>query len=194
MEANSYLVWDDKKKEAVIIDPGDDADFIIQTILSRELTPKAIVATHGHFDHTMAVLELKLAFRIPFYMHKEDEFLLKRIDRTAKHFVAFDPGPPPDVEIYLKNKSHLSIGGMEFEIIHTPGHTPGSVCLHLINEKSVFVGDLIFADGHIGRSDFSYSDKNELLLSINKIKNLPKTTTVYPGHGEAFIIEDITLE
>lgn len=188
MEANSYLVWEGKKKEAIILDPGDDADFIIQTILTREVTPKAIIATHGHFDHTMAVLELKLAFKVPFYMHKEDEFLLERIESTAKHFINFDPGPPPEVDIYLKDKSKLSIGGIQFEAIHTPGHTPGSICLYLKRENALFVGDLVFADGYVGRTDFSYSDKTDLINSIAKIRSLPKETTLYPGHGEEFQI------
>lgn len=185
MDENCYIVWDKDTKEAIIIDPGDDSDYIIENINKEDLTPRAIIATHGHFDHTMAVLPLKLSFNIPFYMHKEDGFLLKRIEKTAKHFVDFDPGPPPKVDIFLTDKATISIGKIRFSIIHTPGHTPGSVCLHFKDEKIIFVGDLIFADGYVGRTDFKYGDKIKLSESINK---LPDNITVYPGHGEEFTL------
>lgn len=190
MQENCYLVWGTSTKEAIIIDPGDDADYIISILQSNELIPQAIIATHGHFDHTMAVLELKLAFNIPFYLHKDDEFLVSRVESTAKHFVNFDPGPPPKVDVYLKNNSSLIIGDININVIHTPGHTPGGVCLYMKEEKVAFVGDLVFSDGYVGRTDFSYSDKTALAESINKIKSLPKGTTLYPGHGEEFQMEN----
>jgi glyoxylase-like metal-dependent hydrolase (beta-lactamase superfamily II) len=208
MQSNCYLVWD-SQKNAIIIDPGDDADYIMQNIRDLEIVPKALVATHGHFDHLMATLELKLAYNIPFYIHKKDDFLLERMDKTAMHFLNFDPGPPPEVDVYLKNNSILKFPAyanrnngetsppLSLKIIHTPGHTPGSVCIH-INSHShprdvkgshlgskglVFCGDLIFVDG-VGRTDFSYSNKKGLLKSIKKIMKLPKDTIIYPGHGE----------
>jgi len=187
MQENCYLVWDETTKEVIIIDPGDDADFIVSRVQSNELKPLAIIATHGHFDHTMAVLELKLLFNIPFYMSKDDVFLLERIESTSKHFVNFDPGPPPEIDFYLQNNSLLKIGDLEFKVMIIPGHTPGSTALYLKDAKAVFTGDLMFSDG-VGRTDFSYSDKNELLNSIAKIKKLPSGTTAYPGHGNEFII------
>lgn len=188
MQENCYVVWDTSTNQSIIIDPGDDADFITQFIQSEELDPQAIVATHGHFDHTMAVLELKLAFNIPFYMNKDDVFLLERIESTSKHFVNFDPGPPPEIDFFLQNNSLLKIGNIEFRIMSIAGHTPGSTAFYLKDSKAVFVGDLIFADGSFGRTDFSYSDKSELLNSVAKINKLPSGTIIYPGHGEEFIV------
>jgi glyoxylase-like metal-dependent hydrolase (beta-lactamase superfamily II) len=187
LEANCYLVWD-TERNAVIIDPGDEADFIIQTLESLDLSPQAIIATHGHFDHVMAALELKLAYKIPFYMHRADEFLLDRMPGTAMHFINFDPGPPPDVDIYLNDKSKLKILSCELKIIHTPGHTPGSVSIYIKETKAVFVGDLVFSDNLRGRTDFSYSDKGKLVDSIELIRKLPKETIIYPGHGESFTL------
>lgn len=188
MQSNCYLFWDEKTLETIIIDPGDTADFIIGKIQELELVPLAIIATHGHFDHVMAVLELKLAYNIPFYMHKEDEFLLDRMRDSAKHFVNFDPGPAPEVDIYLKDNSKLKIANCELVIVHTPGHTPGSVCLYSKKENTVFVGDLIFADGSTGRADFAYSDKAQMARSVEKVKKLPSGTIVYPGHGGEFVL------
>ncbi|OGM33042.1 hypothetical protein A2803_02910 [Candidatus Woesebacteria bacterium RIFCSPHIGHO2_01_FULL_44_21] len=186
MRSNCYIVSD--QSEALIIDPGDDADYIIRTIEEQELTPKAIIATHGHFDHVLAALELKLAYAIPFYMHKADEFLLKRMASSARHFINYDPGPPPEVDIYLKDNSILKINNFKFKIISSPGHTPGSVCLYFKKEKALFVGDLIFADGTFGRTDHIYSNKEELARSVAKIMKFPRNTIVYPGHGEEFTL------
>lgn len=185
MQENCYIVWGDDPKEALIIDPGDDSEYIIEQVQKEELAPTAIIATHGHFDHTMAVLPIKLSYDIPFYMHKDDKFLLKRIDKTAEHFVNFNPGPPPKVDIYLDDKSNIIIGKLNFKIIHTPGHTPGSVCLYFPRDKALFVGDLIFENGYVGRTDFKYGDKVKLYDSLNK---LPEGAKVYPGHGGSFTL------
>lgn len=191
MQSNCYLVWD-SQKNAIIIDPGDDADFIAQNINEQELTPQAILATHGHFDHVMAAFTLKLIYQIPFYMHKADEFILARMTESAQYFLNFDPGPSPEVDIYLKDKSILKIENYELKILHTPGHTPGSVCFYFEKERSMFTGDLIFAGGGLGRADFKYSDKRELVKSINKIKKMPNNTVIYPGHGAEFQLSSHT--
>jgi len=192
MQTNCYLVWGETR-ESIIIDPGEDAEYIIQSILDLSLTPKAILATHGHFDHLMAVLELKLAFSIPFYIHKKDAFLLSRMRSSAKHFLDFDPGPAPKADFYLKEKSILQISNLQIETIGTPGHTPGSVSfyLHSRSADSIFVGDLLFSDASTGRTDFLYSDKNKLNKSICKILKFSPETTIYPGHGNQFQLKFI---
>jgi glyoxylase-like metal-dependent hydrolase (beta-lactamase superfamily II) len=187
MQENCYLLWDEHRN-TIIIDPGDDAEYIIQTILDNELIPRTILATHGHVDHTMAALELKLAFQIPFYMSIKDEFLLSRMTETAKHFLNFDPGPPPEVDVYLKNKSEIKVGEISLDVISTPGHTPGSVCFFEREENIVFVGDLMFADGSFGEQNRKYSDPIEHSKSVAVIEKLPKNTIVYPGHGESFVL------
>ncbi len=195
MSSNCYLLQDNSNN-CVIVDPGDDGEFIIQKILDMDLKPQAILATHGHFDHILAALELKLAFGIPFYMNKKDEFLLSRMRASTKHFAGFDPGPPPKIDFDLRPDSELKIpacAGREnckLKIISTPGHTPGSVSV-LANDK-LFVGDVIFADGSTGRTSHVYSSVKDLGKSIQKILKLPSDTIVYPGHGESFLLKDIT--
>lgn len=183
MRSNCYIVWGEAN-DSLIIDPGDDADLIINSVQDNDLKPQAIIATHGHFDHVMAVLELKLAFNIPFYFNSKDDFLLDRLDQTALHFLGIDPGPPPDYEVELKDEAEISISDLKFKVLETPGHTPGSVALYFKNDNTIFVGDVIFANGSLGRTDFKYCDKQQLLKSVKKILDLPGETNVYPGHDE----------
>jgi glyoxylase-like metal-dependent hydrolase (beta-lactamase superfamily II) len=181
LQTNCYLVYNDQNQEAIIIDPGDDADYIMRVISDLEVKPVKIIATHGHFDHLLAASELKLAFKIPFLMHKNDEALLKWMRKSCQYFCGFDPGPAPKIDEYLEDK--LKIQNEKFKIIFTPGHTPGGVTLYNKTQNIAFVGDTVFKDG-IGRYDFPYSDKEELFKSIQKILKLPKETIIYPGHGE----------
>jgi len=184
---NCYLVWDEESSEAVIIDPGDDADYIIRRVGDFNLFPQFILATHGHFDHVLGVTELKLALNIPFLIHQKDLFLLKRAEKTAKFFteVGKEPVLPPDK--FIKEGDKIVFGKESLKVIETPGHTPGSVSFY--SSGFLFSGDLIFAGG-VGRTDFAYSSKEKLQKSIKKVLKLPKTTTIYPGHGQSLIIED----
>ena len=183
LKANCYLLIDEATSSCLVIDPGDDADYIQRIIVDNDVTPKAIVATHAHFDHIMAVNEMKLAYNVPFLMHSQDAFLLSRMQSSAKHFTGVDPGPTPTIDVELKT-GRLVIHTWDMRVIATPGHTPGSVSLHLPKERCVFVGDLVFAGGYVGRTDFKYSLDDYLHESIQKILELPDETTVYPGHGE----------
>lgn len=187
MRANCYLASDPKTNECIIVDAGDDADYIERIIQDYQLTPKAIVATHGHFDHIMAATELKLAYNIPFMVHKNDEFLVKRMSHNAKYFLNFDPGPSPQIDKYLSKE--IKIGKEKLKVIETPGHTPGSICLYHKETGIVLTGDTVFAGGGVGRTDFSYSDPNLLRESIKKIFKLPGNTIIYPGHEESSTIE-----
>ncbi len=186
LQTNCYLVFDRSTSKAIIIDPGDDVDYIFQTIADLNLKPIKIIATHGHFDHLLAVKELKLAYKIPFLMHKKDEVFLKRMRRSCKFFNNFDPGPPPKVDKYLKEKDKLTIGHQSLDIIATPGHTPGSLSLYSNEANILFVGDLIFAGNGVGRTDSPYASQTDLKKSIKKILKLPKNTAVYSGHGQDF--------
>lgn len=188
LDENCYVVSNPKTNEGIIIDPGDSADYVIQNISDRQITPVAIMATHGHYDHIMAAFELKLAYGIPFCMHKADEFFLQRFRKTVRHFEGYDPGPAAPVDVYLKNNSDIKIIDIDIRIIHTPGHTPGSVCMHFFNNHALFSGDLLFEGRIYGEVSHSYSDKQEILRSIAMIKKLPDNTTVYPGHGNPFLL------
>ena len=187
LKANCYLIVDDAHERVLIIDPGDDADYIQRVVSDLDVTPIALIATHGHFDHILAVTELKLAYNIPFIMHKKDEFLLQRMQSSAKHFTGISTLPASNVDIPLK-KGKTKLGNFEFEVIETPGHTPGSVSLYFKEVDSIFVGDVMFADGNVGRTDFSYARPLDLNTSIFRIKDLPKGTTIYPGHDDEFVL------
>lgn len=169
MAANCYILDD------IIIDPGDDAEYIMSHIKK----PSLIVATHGHFDHIMAAYALTLAFGIPFAMHRDDEFLLANMQKSAKHFLKLSSiDPPPRITRYLSDGD--VIGGLTVK--HTPGHTPGSICL--VGKDFLVTGDTIFAGGAVGRTDFSYSNRQALEKSLQDILAFPKDTRLLPGHGE----------
>ena len=186
---NCYLVFDSEEKRTLIIDPGDDADYISRNIESLDLIPEMVVATHGHYDHIMAAGELCLNYQIPFRINKKDEFLVERLLTTVHRYEKRNDVLPPKIESFLKEGDKLSLGQHELAIIETPGHTPGSISL--VSDSFVLVGDLIFADGYVGRTDFSYSRASDLKKSIRKVLGLPSKTLVYPGHGEEFYLHQV---
>lgn len=194
MQANCYLVIDERAGTAVIIDPGDDAEYIIDTVTQLNLRPLAILATHGHFDHVMAGFAIQHTFSIPFYMHPLDQFLLDGMEENAKHFLGLPrTDPAPIITHGLERSMVLACGSITFHIITTPGHTPGSVSIMTKDEQNIFVGDLLFLGGSVGRTDFSYSDRAQLNHSIRKIVDLPETTIIYPGHGDPTTVGGETL-
>lgn len=168
MATNCYIV------DGVIIDPGDDAEYIMSHVTAK---PRMIVATHGHFDHIMAAYALQLAYNIPFYIHKDDIFLLSQMQSSARHFLGLPQVDPPPKPSEMK----------DIPFIHTPGHTPGSICMKF--GDSLLVGDTIFADGAVGRTDFSYSDPEALEDSIKRILSYSPKTVIYPGHGEETAVQ-----
>ena len=193
MKANCYLVINKKTRETVIIDPGDDAEYLENIIRDKNAKPVEIICTHGHFDHCGAALELQLAYSIPFAINKNDEFLLDNNRKSAQYYLGLDIGPKPQSKNYLKNNDKINIGKEQLTVVETPGHTPGSICLYSPKENIIFTGDLMFAEGGRGRTDFSYSETGLLLKSIVKIKKLPKDTLAYPGHGEKFFLQNQQL-
>ena len=183
LATNCYIVFDTESLDAVIIDPGDDADYIQRIISDRKLHPGKIIATHGHFDHILGVTELQLAYNIPFSLHTRDVFLVRNMQSSAKHFLGIEVDMPPQIDSKLKKVER--IGKTTLHIIETPGHTPGSVCLYQKEMKILFTGDLLFASGAVGRTDFSYSNRKNLEDSLTKIFKFPQETIIYPGHGQS---------
>jgi hydroxyacylglutathione hydrolase len=183
LQTNCYLVWEKKTKKGLIIDPGDDAEYIISRIKDLGIKPQMILATHGHFDHVLAAFELKLAFKIPFLINRHDFFLLKRTNKTADWFTGIKDGFTPLPDAFLKENKRISFGqNSQLRVIETPGHSPGGVAF--FSRGALFSGDTLFKQG-VGRSDFSYCSKTDLMNSIkNKLFKLPNKTVVYPGHGE----------
>lgn len=183
LQTNCYLVWDEESGEGIIIDPGDDGDYIIRRIQDLGVKPKLIVTTHGHFDHVLAVTELKLAFKIPFLMHRADLPLLKRTKQSAKYWLGIevDP-PPPKVDQYIEEGDWIKFGREKLKVIESPGHSPGGVGLYDRKGGVLFSGDTLFKQG-VGRTDLSYSSEEDLIKSLKKLSKLPSETIVYPGHG-----------
>lgn len=183
LSTNCYLVYEDKVSQAIIIDPGDEANFISEKILRLRLKPKAIIATHGHFDHILAARELQLAFEIPFLLHQKDEKIVAYMKESSYWWLKKEiVESPPQINRYLDPKRTINLGSRKLKIIPTPGHTPGSVCFYLEKEGLLFSGDTLFKDGP-GRTDLPYSSSQELLSSLKKLSSLPPQTTILPGHG-----------
>lgn len=184
LATNCYIVADASSRTAVIVDPGGDAQYIAGHVQSLGVTPTAIVATHGHFDHILASSELKGIFHIPFLIHKDDRFLVTRMHETALHFLGSHiVEPAPAVDRYIGNGEEFPLGGGKLKIIGTPGHTPGSISI-VVSKRVVLVGDTIFAGGAVGRTDFSYSKPELLATSIRTILSNPADTVLYSGHGD----------
>lgn len=192
MAANCYLL--EEEEEAILIDPGDSADFIVEQIERRHLQLRAIILTHGHFDHTMAVGEVQRTLQeAPCYLHPNDFFLFKRTRETAEAFLDVIPPILPPTQVAALCAGSLSLGTFRFNVIETPGHTPGSCSLHMPQDRIVFTGDTVFAHGR-GRTDFSYSSPLDLVRSCDTLAQLPPDTIVYSGHGEESTAGEIFFE
>lgn len=187
LQANCYFLIEDQS--CLIIDPADDASFILEELQRQRLNLVGMLATHGHFDHIGAVGEIQLSINVPLYIFKEDKFLLDRLNETAKHFLGFDPHFIKPTIIKFLAKTNFRISNFGFRILNTPGHTPGSCSFYFEEENALFTGDTLFKEG-IGRTDLSYSSKDDLKKSLKKIFELPLETVIYAGHGEDTILED----
>lgn len=189
MDENCYLVTDDVAGKLICIDPGWDGDYISQKILDTGMELVGIYLTHGHFDHVMGLLPLKLNFAAPIYMNKKDEFLYKRANSTSKHFLGESYDPVPQIDEFIVSGDLIRLGNIDLEVIEVPGHTPGSLAFYKALDF-IFVGDLVFEDGE-GRTDFDYADKSILDKSIKAILKLPDFVRVYSGHGEMTTVGEI---
>lgn len=188
MATNCYLLTDKNSGKTLIIDPGDDAEYIMDHIAQLHADPFAVIATHGHFDHVMAATALQLAYNIPFLLHPADTFLIDRMQESAQHFLGLKHVDPPPTITPLAMDEPFSLGNYALELLATPGHTPGSICIYDATGKQAFVGDTVFAGGAVGRTDFSYSSTDKLKESIARIFALPSDTTLYTGHGEPTLV------
>lgn len=184
LQANCYIVSSPGASAAAIADPGGDPELIAEHLRRGGLRPLAIVNTHAHPDHADANAALKERYRIPILMHRDEAAMLKDAAPLMKLIgLAFEPSPPPDR--LLDDGEEIAIGDLALKVIHTPGHTPGGICL--LHEGGgapvLFSGDTIFA-GSIGRTDLPGGSYEALMNSIrDKILPLPDETVVLPGHG-----------
>jgi glyoxylase-like metal-dependent hydrolase (beta-lactamase superfamily II) len=181
--ANCYILGDENTKQGVIIDPGSEADRVLEMVKETGLTIKFIIATHGHFDHTAAVGPLKNSLGCDFLLHQEDIPFVRHAKEAARAW-GFDIDQVPDPDKFLKDGDILNLGGLELKIIHTPGHSPGGISIHLAREKVLFTGDTLF-QGSIGRTDLQLGSMEDLIRSIKeKLYVLPDDTVAFCGHGD----------
>ena len=185
MGENTYLLGDEKTNKCAIIDPGASLIDILSAVRDRKFTVEYIILTHGHADHIANVNKLKAETNAKIVAHENEEELL--IDRKKNLSVRFPCGPQEfDADIYVKDKDRLELGELRLTFIHTPGHTPGGMCIKVGDH--MFTGDTLFA-GSIGRTDFYGGDFKQMTKSLNKLKNYNGNTIIYPGHGPSSTIE-----
>jgi glyoxylase-like metal-dependent hydrolase (beta-lactamase superfamily II) len=185
LQVNCYVLGCEETGEGIVIDPGDSGSQIADLIRRLGLKIVAIPNTHAHFDHVLAVDEVRQATGAPFWLHAADEPVLARGRDMVRMWMGFDPGPMPQVDSHVEAGHPVHFGNQELEVRLAPGHSPGSVVYVHHASRRAFVGDVLFADS-VGRFDFPGSDGPTLLRSIqDQLLSLPDDYTVYPGHGPA---------
>jgi hydroxyacylglutathione hydrolase len=187
LQCNCTIVGDEATREAMVIDPGDNIPDILLRLAKHGFTLKQIVVTHAHIDHVGGAVQLKKATGAPILLNQADLPLLKIMDIQAGWLgIATPQVAPPDVS--AEEGMVVGIANHSAHVLATPGHTPGSICLHFVPEKLLIAGDTLFA-GSIGRTDLPGGDSRKILRSIHdRLLTLPDETQVIPGHGQTTTI------
>jgi glyoxylase-like metal-dependent hydrolase (beta-lactamase superfamily II) len=183
-ETNCYVVRQDESARAcAIIDPGLDPDELLDFLSQHQLQPVAVLITHGHIDHIAGVAALRARYpQVKLYIHKLDAPMLTNAQANLSVLTG-DTFTAPAADVLLEDGDTVEEAGVRLKVLHTPGHTPGGICLYAEPEGVLFAGDTLFADS-VGRTDFPGGSMDQLLMSIQrKLLVLPDTTAVYPGHG-----------
>jgi hydroxyacylglutathione hydrolase len=183
LQCNCSVIADENSRGAMVIDPGDDIEDIVAILNKHHLTVKQIVITHAHIDHVGGAMKLKKATGAPILLNQNDTTLLKMLDVQAAWLGMATPGPV-QIDQNLSNGDKVSTGSLKAEVLHTPGHTEGSICLYFAPEKKLIAGDTLFA-GSIGRTDLPGGSYKKIIESLHeRVLALPDDTVVVPGHGE----------
>lgn len=182
LQCNCSVFGDETSREGLVVDPGDQVDDVLEIIERHGLHVKAIIITHAHIDHIGGAQKLKQATGAPVYMNLNDMELQKGLDRQAA-WLGVEPPEPVAIDAPARDGDRLVIGATELLVLHTPGHTQGSISLWIPAEEKLVAGDTLFRDS-IGRTDLPGGDGRQILRSIHdKLLPLPEQTVVIPGHG-----------
>jgi hydroxyacylglutathione hydrolase len=182
LQCNCSIIGDEVSREAMVIDPGDDTADVLGIIEKHKLNVKQIVITHAHIDHVGGAMKLRAATGAPILLNQNDYTLLKMLDVQAEWIGIQSPGKV-DIDHGLNEQDTVKAGSLIANVMHTPGHTEGSICLYFPAEKKLIAGDTLFA-GSIGRTDLPGGSFEKIMRSLHdKLLSLPDETAVVPGHG-----------
>jgi hydroxyacylglutathione hydrolase len=182
LQCNCSVIGDETTREAIVIDPGDDIEQVLALVRKHNLQVKQIVITHAHIDHVGGAMKLRAATGAPILLNQNDYVLLKMLDVQAAWIGVATPGKV-EIDQSLGQADTVKVGFLAAQVLHTPGHTEGSICLYFPAENKLIAGDTLFA-GSIGRTDLPGGSYEKILHSLhNRVLALPDETVVVPGHG-----------
>src|SRR5204863_515340 len=189
LQCNCSIVGDEASREAMVIDPGDDIQHVLEIVRKQNLQVKQIVITHAHIDHVGGAMKLRAATGAPILLNQNDYDLLKMLDVQAAWIGMPSPGKV-EIDQSVGESDSVKAGSLAATVLHTPGHTEGSICLYFAAEKKLIAGDTLFA-GSIGRTDLPGGSFEKIIRSLHdKVLELPDDTVVIPGHGPLTTIGD----
>ena len=187
LQCNCSIFGDEATREAIVVDPGDDITRIVELLERHHLKVTAIVITHAHIDHIGGAAKLKAATGAPVWMNENDQELYRHLDMQAA-WLGIQTPARTDIDHAAREGDALRLGAAQFDVLHTPGHTQGSLSLYIPSAQKLIAGDTLFRDS-IGRTDLPGGDGRQILRSIHqKLLTLPDETVVFPGHGETTTI------
>lgn len=187
LQCNCSIFGDEQSHEAIVVDPGDEIEKITAILDEHQLKVTAIVITHAHIDHVAGAQKLRALTKAPVYMDERDKALLDMLDVQA-NWLGVDTPPRTDIDVPANDSTVLNMGDASFQVLQTPGHTPGSLSIWIASENKLVAGDTLFRDS-IGRTDLPGGNSRQILSSIKtRLLKLPDETIVIPGHGQTTTI------
>jgi len=189
LQCNCSVIGDESTREGLVIDPGDNIEDVVSIVRKHNLQIKQIVITHAHIDHVGGAMKLRAATGAAILLNQNDYALLKMLDAQAAWIGVAPPGKV-EIDHSVAQADSIKTGSLSADVIHTPGHTEGSICLYFPAEKKLIAGDTLFA-GSIGRTDLPGGSFEKIIRSLHdKVLELPDDTVVIPGHGPLTTIGD----